>query len=123
MMEALRKFDLTYLASPYSKYMDGPAAAFADVCRIAGRMLVYGVNVYSPIAHTHSIAIHANIDPLNHDVWLLFDAAIMAKADALCVAMMDGWEDSYGVSHEIEVFTKVGKPVFYLDPETMTVRS
>jgi hypothetical protein len=121
MMEALRKFDLVYLATPYSKYPAGIEAAFIEACRISGRLVLFGVSVYSPIAHTHPIAIHGGLDPMAHELWLPFDEAIMDKSDALCVAMMDGWKESRGIAYEIAVFRRARKPVFYLDPVNMAV--
>lgn len=120
-MERLQKFGLVYLGTPYSKFPDGIVAAFEQAAALTGRLLTAGVRAYSPIAHTHPIAIYGGLDPLDHTIWLPFDAAIMEKSDAIAVAKMESWERSYGIKHEIEVFTKAGKPVFYLDPVTMEV--
>lgn len=105
---------LYYLATPYSKYPKGLEHAFRDAARLTARLLVEGLKVYSPIAHTHPIAIHGGLDPLAHDVWLPFDEAIMAKADALLVAHMEGWNDSFGIAHEIGVFKQADKPIYHL---------
>lgn len=105
---------LAYLATPYTRYPDGLEAAFIHACNIAGRLIEKGLRVYSPIAHTHPIAIYAGLDPLNLPLWLDFDEAMMAKADALIVAHMQGWEESSGVAHEIAFFEKAGKPIFDL---------
>lgn len=121
-IDDVAKFDLVYLASPYSKYPSGPEDAFKRISKLAGRLLRLGVNVYSPIAHTHPIAVHGSLDPLDHSIWLPFDAAIMGKSDAMLVAKMDGWQESKGIGHEIDVFTKAGKPIYYLDIETLEVR-
>jgi hypothetical protein len=110
-----------YLASPYSKYPSGIEGAYADVCLISGRVIERGVSVYSPIAHTHGIAYHAEIDPLDHAIWLPIDETLMNAAVGCIVAKMDGWEKSYGVSKEIEHFSAVGKPIFYLDIDTFEV--
>lgn len=118
--EALRD-KLVYLATPYSKYPAGIESAFAHACTIAGDLLVNGVKVYSPIAHTHPIAVHAEIDPLDHDIWLPFDRAMMDAADVCVVAKMPGWQASKGIAHEIKYFEACDKPVFYLDPATLEV--
>jgi nucleoside 2-deoxyribosyltransferase len=118
----LKQFDLIYLATPYSRYPQskgGIVGAFQDAAALTGRLLQSGLKVYSPIAHTHPIAVHGKLDPYDHLIWLPFDEAIMAKADALLVAGMDTWQTSFGIAHEIGVFTKAGKPIFYLDPETL----
>lgn len=120
-LEPLRALPLVYVGTPYSKYPTGIEAAFKDASALMARLLTEGVRAYSPIAHTHPIAIHGNLDPYDHTIWLPFDAAIMEKADGMIVAMLPGWDSSYGIKHEIEEFTKAGKPVFYLDPVTLSV--
>lgn len=113
----LKQFGLIYIGTPYTKYPGGIEPAFVDACKLTARLVVLGLNVYSPIAHTHPLAIHGGLDPLDHKLWLGFDAAIMAKADAMIVAMMPTWEKSFGIRHEIQTFTEAGKPVFYLGSE------
>lgn len=110
---SLQSHRLVYLGSPYTKYVAGLDAAFRDVSAFAAMLLKDGVKVYSPIAHTHPIAIHGNLDPRNHEIWLPFDQAMMDAADAMCIADMDGWRESYGVQYEIDYFRKAGKPVYF----------
>lgn len=120
-IEALKIYELIYLATPYSKYPEGIETAFVDACKLTGELVKRGLNVYSPIAHTHPIAIHAGIDPLDHAVWLAFDSSLMAKADALLVAMMPTWEISKGIEIETHTFMDAGKPVYYLDITSLEV--
>ena len=115
----LKNVPLIYLASPYSKYPTGLEMAFRDVSALAGKLLAAGLKVYSPIAHTHPIAIYSNLDPYDHKIWLPFDAAIMGKADVLLVAHMATWDKSFGIAHEIDVFKAAGKPVLHLDPVSL----
>lgn len=118
----LTQFSLCYLATPYSKYKGGDLQlAFQDAAALAARLLAGAVKVYSPIAHTHPLAVFSNLDPLDHSIWLPFDEAMMEAADALVVAHMDGWQDSFGIAHEIAFFTKARKPIFDLDPATMAL--
>ena len=117
----LKHYELCYVGTPYTKYPGGIELAFADACKLTARLLKEGLRVYSPIAHTHPIAIHGGIDPLDLNVWLPFDAAMMHKADAMVVAMMDGWETSYGVRHEMETFANAGKQIFFLEPVSLEI--
>lgn len=110
---------LAYLATPYTKYPHGIVPAFETAARLAARLLVAGVNVYSPIAHTHPLAIHGGLDPLDLSIWLPFDQTMMEAAEALIVAHMEGWEESAGIAHEVAFFTAAGKPIWDLDPATM----
>lgn len=122
-LAVLAKHRLCYVGTPYTKYPDGIEQAFIDACKITAKLMLADVKVYSPIAHTHPIAIYGGIDPLNHGIWLPFDRSMMDAADAMIVAMMESWDNSYGVKHEINVFTRAGKPVYYLDPITMSVNN
>lgn len=117
----LRAFDLIYVGTPYSKYPGGLERAFADAARLTARLMQRGLKVYSPIAHTHPLAVYGNIDPYDHAIWLPFDEAIMAKSDAMIVARMLGWAESRGIEHEIEVFSRARKPIFSLDPSSLKI--
>jgi len=110
---------LAYLATPYSKYPDGPQTAFVHACKLAGRLLRAGVKLYSPIAHTHPIASYANIDLLDLSIWLPFDEAMMRACDVLIVAQLPTWQTSIGIAHEVAFFTRAEKPIFNLEPETL----
>lgn len=120
-LEDLKRFDLIYVGTPYTKYPTGIEGAFIDACKLTARLMQVGLKVYSPIAHTHPLAIYSGLDPLDLSIWLPFDAAMMGKADAMLVAMMSGWETSTGIKHEIQAFTDVGKPVFYLGAELFSL--
>ena len=121
-MTGLRKYSLVYLATPYTLYHAGIDVAYEDACRLSARLLLDGVKIFSPIVHSHAIAEHGNLDPLDHSFWLPINESTMQASDALLVAKMVGWENSFGVSHEIEWFTERGKPVHYLDPVTLAVQ-
>lgn len=105
-----------YLATPYSKYPGGIERAHADACAQAALLIKSGVPVYSPIAHTHPIAIEGDIDPFDHQVWLEADRAFMETACGLIVCEMDGWRESYGIEQEIRCFAKQGKPRIQMTP-------
>jgi hypothetical protein len=104
-----------YLATPYSKYPGGIDEAFRLACRAAGLLIQHGVRVYSPIAHTHPIAVHAGIDPYAHKIWLPADKPFMDAASGLIVLRAESWEISYGIGEEIKEFTAAQKPVHYMD--------
>lgn len=105
-----------YLASPYSQYPDGIEEAFKVACRGAAALVRAGIPVYSPIAHTHPVAIHGNLDPYDHTIWLPADEPLMRSAKGLVVLMARSWKDSYGIGVEIDLFKEIGKPVVYMDP-------
>lgn len=111
----LQKYDLIYVASPYSKYVWGLESAWNDISYITGKLMLKGLNVYSPIVHGHKVSLSVGIPMLDHEFWLKYDTTMMNKSDALLVVKMPGWEDSYGVTYEIGHFEKNGKPRFGFD--------
>ncbi len=106
-----------YLGSPYSKWPTGLEDAFRVACRLTGRLISLGVPVYSPIAHTHPVAIYSEMDPYDHAIWMPADRPMMDGAYGLIVAMMSTWRESYGLAEEVRIFGEAGKPILYLDPE------
>lgn len=120
-VEQLRQFDMVYLASPYSNFPGGIDAAYDAVADVAFRLNGVGVRAYSPILYSHPLAKTWQVDPLDHNLWLEFDEAMMAKADALVVAMLDTWELSHGVDVEVDYFRAAEKPIFWLHPETLHI--
>lgn len=117
--DALLRYNLVYLGTPYTKYAKGIDAAFIDAARLAAALMQAGVKVYSPIVHCHPISVYGDIDPLNHDIWLPFDRSMMNVADAMVVGMLPGWKESYGVEREIETFQSLNKPVYLVDPKDL----
>jgi len=91
---------LHYLATVYTKHPKGIEKAFEEAAGLVARLLRRGIISYSAIAHTHPVAIHGNIDPLDHSIWLDFDQAMMDRCDVLLVANMPGWQESKGIAFE-----------------------
>jgi len=105
-----------YLATPYSKYPGGLDAAFRLACEETARLIKADVPVYSPIAHSHPVAVAGDMDPLDHSVWLPADKPMMDAASGLIVLEADGWRESYGMACEIEAFRAAGKPIVHMTP-------
>lgn len=110
---------IAYLATPYSKFKPDPAAAFRAACKIAAHLVCAGIKVYSPIAHTHPIAVHGALDLLDHAIWLPFDEAMMEASSVLIVAHLEGWNESIGIAHEVKFFEERGRPIYDLDPRSL----
>lgn len=112
-----------YIATPYSKYPAGLEAAFIEACRVTAALVSMRLPCFSPIAHSHPVAVHGELDPLDYAIWLPANEALIDAARGLIVVEMDGWEESYGVGVEIRRFEAAGKLVLYLDPNALdTVR-
>lgn len=105
---------LYYLATPYTNFQQGRTQAFVEACAAAAALMKRGMIVFSPIAHSHPIAVHGDISQIDHDFWLGQDILMLDKSDVLLVAMMPGWRQSKGICAEIAHAEKTGKPVCYL---------
>ena len=103
-----------YLATPYSKYSGGLEMAFQEACRARAHLLRQGVRTFSPIVHSHPVAMYGGLDPLDHTIWLPDNQPILDAAHGLMVVQMTGWADSYGIGEEIKIFQAVGKPIQYV---------
>lgn len=105
-----------YLASPYSRYPHGLAAAHRAACIEAARLIRAGVPVLSPIAHSHHIASYGDVDARDHDLWLRVDESFMRGAQGMIRLMLPGWLDSYGMGWEYAWFVERDFPVIDMVP-------
>ena len=112
---------LSYMASPYTRHPRGLRVAWKQASRLAGRLMSAGVNVYSPIAHCHSLSQHGRVDPLDLSIWYPHCELMASRCDVLIVAHLPSWQDSVGIQFETEIFERAGKPIFDCDPRTLAM--
>ncbi|MFM2094105.1 MAG: hypothetical protein RIS70_1229 [Planctomycetota bacterium] len=106
---------MIYLATPYSH--PDPAIReqrFATVSRVAAELVRAGQHVFSPISHSHPLAIHGIRG--DWEFWSAFDRRLLAICDEVVVLMLDGWRESRGVQAEIDLAIEMDLPVRYLSP-------
>lgn len=106
---------LIYLASPYSH--GDPIVRemrFLSACAAAADLMRQGKHVYSPIAHTHPIARFGL--PLDWDFWSEYDRKFLAVCESMIVLMLDGWEQSKGVSAEMQIARDLNIPITFMEP-------
>lgn len=114
--EILRGPRIIYLASPYSHPLpEVRDARFRTVCRVAARLMREGAIVFSPIAHSHPIAMAGKL-PTDWTYWDRYDRAMLEVSAELVVLRLDGWQHSTGVVAEIDIATHLGLPIRYFDP-------
>lgn len=106
---------MIYLACPYNH--PDPAVKqqrFEAVNRAAARLMHDGAAIFSPISHTHPIALAGEL-PGGWDYWERYDREMLGMCAALYVLMLDGWEQSVGVTAEINIARELGLPITYLE--------
>lgn len=107
---------LIYLASPYS-HPDSEVRLqrFHLVCKKASELMLQSYLVFSPVAHSHAIAVGWGL-PLGFDFWGEFDRRMIQPCDAFAILMIPGWQESTGVQAEATLAQKFGKPTLFLEP-------
>lgn len=108
--------ELIYLACPYSD--PDPAvmvARFDAVNRVGARLMAEGKYIFSPISHTHPLAVVGSL-PRGWDYWEGYDKCMISRCSKLIVLKLDGWVKSTGVNAEVKIAKEMGIPVEYLDP-------
>jgi len=107
---------IIYLATPYSHPdPDVRLARYHTVNRVAAKMMRLGDIVYSPISHSHQMAIDYGL-PTDWGYWARSCTTIVSACAAMVVLRQDGWRESIGVTAEIEVARKHCLQIGYLDP-------
>lgn len=105
-----------YLASPYSDPDPLVMQARYELVRAhAAEMMWNGEHVYSPIVHSHPMAVAHDL-PRDHAFWKEYNMAMLATASALVVLMLDGWDRSTGVEWEIIEAGQLGLTRTYVPP-------
>lgn len=109
---------MIYLASPYSS-IDARVREdrFRAAARHAAMLVKRGEHVFSPVVHSHPIAIYGTDVPTHFAFWREFDRRMLAHCDFLRVLRLDGWDESLGVQQEILIATEYQMPIMYEDPE------
>jgi len=99
-----RSEKLFYLAHPYS----GDEGGNFELSNLrASKLIASGLNIYSPISHTHPLD---QVQPQPWEVWLAMDKLFVNRCDGLILS--PGWEHSRGCKQEKKWFEEQGKPVF-----------
>lgn len=112
---------LVYLASPYTHPdLRVRIARFEAAALASAEIIKAGLNVFSPIVHSHPLTVHG----LNGDwrTWQEIDHDWIRRCDELWVLELHGWARSVGVKAEIEYATEIGRPVRHLHAEPVAMR-
>ena len=106
----------TYLAVPY-RHSDPKVVEerFNLVNAVAAQMMEDGDFVFSPISHSHPIALAGNL-PGDWKYWEKYDRAMLENCRRLVVLCLPGWRESEGVQAEMKIAAELGLPVTYTNP-------
>lgn len=114
-LEKARDSKLIYLASPYTNSDKGVVEQnYKLVSEISANLVSEGYVVFSPISYGHNLLQFKDM-PSNWEFWFNFCVTFLLKCDKVFVCTMPGWENSLGVKEEIEIASKFGIPVEFLE--------
>jgi hypothetical protein len=112
--------ELYYLASPYHSGKGSDPAVriqrYEATVQAVGNLMRAGYMVFSPIVHSHAVAELCGL-PLGFEFWKQIDEEFIRRCDGVIVLMLDGWEESPGVTAEVTLANKLNKYVIYLEAE------
>jgi len=100
-----------YLASPYSSPDPNVRQQRFEACNEAAAMIMReGHIVFSPISHSHPIAIQCDL-PLGFHFWKQFDQSFIDWCDEVWILDIPGRHESQGLCAEIKYARSLGKPI------------
>ena len=106
----------SYLASPYAhadhKIMDW---RYSEAMRCLHKLLLRRQWTYSPIVHCHELAKTHQL-PRDFVFWVEFNDAMLKPASELLVLTLNGWQESNGVTHEIDLAYELNIPIRFVIP-------
>ena len=105
---------LVYLGTPYS-HPDPKVreARFQKVNKVAAKLMASGFHVFSPISHSHPIALAGDL-PISWDYWSEYDRIMLSCCEMLVVLELEGWEESTGLTAEIRIARELGIHIVYM---------
>lgn len=105
-----------YLATPYSHEDENVRLErFKRVNVVAAKIMRdNGYLVFSPISHSHPIAVQCDL-PLDFDFWEEFDKSFIEWCDEVWILMLDDWDESKGVKSEMKIAKELNKKIRYLN--------
>ena len=108
---------LVYLAGPYShsdeKIVQQRIDAYAEA---VAYFMAVAVNLYvfSPVLQCFYVAKQHNL-PHDFKFWAERDFFMIQKSSAMWVLTLKGWQESYGLSQELEYAESIGRDILYVD--------
>ena len=106
---------LTYLATPYS-HADVMVRIerYSIVTKVAANLMRSGELIYSPISHTHHMAVWHGL-PTDFGYWEEHCKAFLSASHKLIVLQQKGWQDSVGVRAEMVLAWEMGLTIEHME--------
>lgn len=107
-----------YLAAPYThKDRRVVKERVNKINTVASLLMNRGHIVFSPISHSHYIAVDNNL-PTDFKFWQAMNHSFIDWSDAMGVLMLDGYNYSDGIEDEKKFCCLTNKHIFYIELAT-----
>lgn len=109
---------MIYIASPYT-HSDEAVRQFryerarAFTAHLIGRNFI----AFSPIVYAHEMAQEHSL-PTDYEYWKRFNDHMMRNSVAVCLLCLEGWEESRGVTYELDFAKQINLSVFQYNADT-----
>lgn len=102
---------ITYIATPYThKSKAVMQARYEQVNAYTAHLMQQGIIVFSPISHTHQIAVAHGL-PVAYKFWQQHCETFIRASGAMHILAQDGWTCSVGVAEEMRLAKTKGIPI------------
>lgn len=102
---------MIYLASPYTAANPiTMETRYLEACAAVAAFTDERTTIYSPIAHYHVVAKFGEL-PTDFAFWSRHNRHMLNLAEALWVLALPGWQDSVGVTAELEYAAEIYRPI------------
>jgi hypothetical protein len=103
---------MIYIASPYTSPQPGIVNfRVAETRRYCAWLFSqHGLHPYSPIVHWHDICTAHDL-PTDAHSWIAANRSALRRCDGVHVLQLPGWQESAGVTLELEWARAIGLPL------------
>lgn len=117
---------MVYLAAPYSVKHDDPAVVaqviqerMEALCRVDVALMGRGVHTITPLLKHYTLK-HSD-GASDWEAFQEYSYNLIERCDALYVVMLEGWDESQGVTAEIKYAKELKMQIVYLDEQGRAV--
>jgi hypothetical protein len=110
---------ITYLMSPYThNKREIMRKRYEQAIKVVYALTAENRLIFSPVVYCHPIALTCKIAPEYH-LWKTFNTKMVSISDEGIVLQLKGWIDSVGIRHELDLFRKAKKSIYYITPKEL----
>ena len=103
-----------YLATMYTHHPEGRSVAYKTAINAQAFFMSHGVRAVSPIVLGHAVAPYLpSVKANSHAFWMSYCAPLMEAASAIVIFMEKNWEESKGISEELDYAKKNNVPFYF----------